>query len=149
MPNPTRSDVHVNQPLTQVSIAYLQNETKFIAAQCFPSLSVPKQSDLYFQYSQADFMRAEAAIRAPGTESKGAGYDLTTASYSAAVFALHKDVADQIRQNADAPTSHQEQNGMPAARLRSRISKRKLILLRLRQGLELTASFWESMPIMP
>ena len=103
MPNPTRSDVHVNQPLTQVSIAYLQNETKFIAAQCFPSLSVPKQSDLYFQYSQADFMRAEAAIRAPGTESKGAGYDLTTASYSAAVFALHKDVADQIRQNADAP----------------------------------------------
>lgn len=103
MPNPTRSDVHVNAPLTQVSVAYLQEQSKFIAGSCFPLISVPKQSDLYFQYSQGDFMRAEAAIRAPGTESKGAGYDLTTASYSAAVFALHKDVADQIRQNADAP----------------------------------------------
>ena len=103
MPNPTRSDVHVNAPLTQVSVAYLQEQSKFIAGQCFPLISVPKQSDLFFQYSQGDFMRAEAAIRAPGTESKGAGYDLTTASYSAAVFALHKDVADQIRQNADAP----------------------------------------------
>ena len=103
MPNPTRSDVHINAPLTQVSVAYLQEQSKFIAAQCFPLISVPKQSDLYFQYDQGDFMRAESAIRAPGTESKGAGYDLTTASYSANVFALHKDVADQIRQNADAP----------------------------------------------
>ena len=103
MPNPTRSDVHVNAPLTQVSVAFLQEQSKFIAAQVFKTIAVPKQSDLYFQYDQGDFMRAEAAIRAPGTESKGAGYDLTTASYSANVFALHKDVADQIRQNADAP----------------------------------------------
>ena len=42
-------------------------------------------------------------MRAPGTESAGAGYDLSTDSYSANVIALHKDVADQIRQNADAP----------------------------------------------
>jgi len=42
-------------------------------------------------------------MRAPGTESAGAGYNLTTASYSANVLALHKDVADQIRANADAP----------------------------------------------
>ena len=103
MPNPTRSDVHVNGPLTQVSIAHLQNETQFIATQCFPSISVPKQSDLFFKYDEGDFLRAEAAIRAPGTESKGAGYNLTTDSYSANVFALHKDVADQVRQNADAP----------------------------------------------
>tara|TARA_R110000824_G_scaffold55027_5_gene151627 strand:+ start:8274 stop:9254 length:981 start_codon:yes stop_codon:yes gene_type:complete len=103
MPNPTRSDVHVNAPLTNVSIAYLQDDTKFISSSCFPLIGVPKQSDLYFQYDQGDFLRSEAKLRAPGTESAGAGYDLTTASYSADVFALHKDVADQIRQNADAP----------------------------------------------
>ena len=103
MPNPTRSDVHVNAPLTNVSIAYLQENSKFISTQLFPLINVPKQSDLYFQYDQGDFMRAEAKDRAPGTESAGAGYDLTTASYSCAVKALHKDVADQIRANADAP----------------------------------------------
>ena len=103
MPNPTRSDVHVNAPLTQVSIAYLQNETKFISTQVFPLISVSKQSDLYFTYDHGDFLRSEARMRAPGTESAGAGYDLSTDSYSANVIALHKDVADQIRQNADAP----------------------------------------------
>ena len=103
MPNPTRSDVHVNAPLTNVSIAYLQDETKFASSECFPLISVPKQSDLYFQYDQGDFLRSEAQARAPGTESVGAGYNLTTASYSANVLALHKDVADQIRANADAP----------------------------------------------
>jgi hypothetical protein len=103
MPNPTRSDVHVNAPLTNVSIAYLQEADKFIASQCFPNISVPKQSDVYFQYDQGDFMRSTARLRAPGTESAGAGYDLTTASYSANVIALHKDVDDQIRANADAP----------------------------------------------
>ena len=103
MPNPTRSDVHVNAPLTNVSIAYLQDEKKFISSQVFPLINVPKQSDLYFQYDQGDFMRSEAKQRAPGTESAGAGYDLSTASYSCDVNALHKDVADQIRANADAP----------------------------------------------
>jgi hypothetical protein len=103
MPNPTRSDVHVNAPLTNVSIAYLQDEKKFISAECFPLIGVPKQSDLYFQYDQGDFMRSTARVRAPGTESAGAGYGLSTASYSATVLALHKDIADQIRLNADAP----------------------------------------------
>ncbi len=103
MPNPTRSDVHVNAPLTNVSIAYLQEDNKFISTKLFPLISVPKQSDLYFQYDQGDFLRSEAKDRAPGTESAGAGYDLTTASYSCSVKALHKDVADQIRANADAP----------------------------------------------
>ena len=103
MPNPTRSDVHVNAPLTNVSIAYLQEANKYISTKLFPLINVPKQSDLYFQYDQGDFMRSEAKDRAPGTESAGAGYDLSTASYSCSVKALHKDVADQIRANADAP----------------------------------------------
>ena len=103
MPNPTRSDVHVNAPLTNVSIAYLQEANKFVASQVFPLVSVPKQSDLYFTYDQGDFLRSEAKQRAPGTESAGAGYGLSTASYSALIMALHKDVDDAIRANADAP----------------------------------------------
>ncbi len=103
MPKPTRGDVHVNAPLTNVSIAYVQDSAKFISSKIFPIVPVPKQSDLYFTYDQGDFLRSEAAIRAPGTESRGAGYDLSTTSYSADVVALHKDVDDAIRANADAP----------------------------------------------
>ena len=55
MPNPTRSDVHVNAPLTNVSIAYVQDNNKFISSKVFPLVNVPKQSDLYFTYDQGDF----------------------------------------------------------------------------------------------
>lgn len=103
MPKPTRSDVHVNAPLTNLSIAYVQDASKFVSSQCFPLIGVPKQSDLYFTYNQGDFLRSEAQLRAPGTESAGAGYGLTTTSYSAKVYALHKDIDDAIRANADAP----------------------------------------------
>jgi len=41
--------------------------------------------------------------RADGTESAGSGYGLSTDSYSASVWALHKDIGDQTRANADAP----------------------------------------------
>ena len=104
MPKPTRSDVHVNSPLTNVSIAWVQDQAKLsTSTQCFPLIGVPKQSDVYFEYDQGDFLRSTAQVRAPGTESAGAGYGLSTSSYSATVNALHKDVADQIRANADAP----------------------------------------------
>ena len=48
MPNPTRGDVHVNKPLTNISIAYMQMAENFIADKVFPNISVAKQSDRYF-----------------------------------------------------------------------------------------------------
>lgn len=105
MPNPTRSDVHVNRPLTNISLAFLQNASAFVASQVFPNIPVSKQSDSYYTYDRGDFNRDEAQLRAPGTESAGSGYDLSTATYSCKVHAFHKDVDDQIRANADSPLS--------------------------------------------
>ncbi len=45
MYTPTAGDVHVNTPLTQISIAYLQSQTEFVAAQFAPVIPVSKQSD--------------------------------------------------------------------------------------------------------
>lgn len=103
MPNPTMSDVHVDQPLTNISIAFLQDVKKFVANRVFPTVSVAKQSDKYFVYDRGDFYRSEAEFRAPSTEAAGGGWGLTTASYSADVLALRKDIDDAIRANADAP----------------------------------------------
>lgn len=103
MPQPTRGDVHVNAPLTNISIAHIQDTAHFIADRAFPNIPVLKQSDRYYIYDRGDFNRDEMKERAPGTESAGSGYDLdNTPTYYAPVFAYHKDVDDQIRANSDS-----------------------------------------------
>jgi hypothetical protein len=103
MPNPTASDVHVNAALTNISIAYMQAAENFIADKVFPILPVAKQSDRYFVYDKGDFFRSEAQLRAPGTPSAGSGFSIdNTPSYFADVYAVHKDIDDQIRANSDA-----------------------------------------------
>ena len=103
MPQPTSSDVHVDAILTNISVAYIQQQGAFIANRVFPSVPVEKQSDKYFTYTKGDWFRDEAALRAPATESVGSGYSLSTATYSTDVYAFHKDVDDQVRANADNP----------------------------------------------
>ena len=102
MPNPTQSDLHVNQPLTNVSIAYMQDKATFIADKIFPRVTVQKQSDLFWKYSKSDWRRTDAQKRAPGTESAGSGYKVDTGQYYCQVYAVHKDIDDQVRANADS-----------------------------------------------
>mgnify|MGYP001590530490 CR=1 FL=1 len=101
MSNPLVNQVHVDAALSQMSVAYIQNASNFVARKMFPVLPVQYRSDKYFVYSQADFLRDEAQIRAAGVESAGSEYALTTATYTAERYALHKDIADEVRFNAD------------------------------------------------
>lgn len=103
MPQPTSSQVHVDAILTNISVAYLQRAENFIADKVFPVVPVDKQSDKYFVYDKNDWLRDEARVRADGTESVGSGYNIATATYYADVYAIHKDIGDQTRANADAP----------------------------------------------
>lgn len=102
---PTPGDVHVDRPLTTVSVNWIQDARRYVAGRIFPLVSVAKQSDLYFIFSRADWLRAMAEKRAPSTESAGGGFAMTTGNYAADVWAYHKDVSDQIRANADNPFS--------------------------------------------
>jgi len=103
MPQPTITDVHIDAILTNVSVAYMQRAENFIADKVFPIVPVDKKSNKYFTYTKNDWFRDEAQRRAPGTESAGGGYNLSTDTYSADVFAFHKDVDDQTLANADSP----------------------------------------------
>jgi len=103
MPLPAESDVHVNGPLTNMSVAYIQNASNFIASRVFPNIPVTKQSDAYYSYDRGYFNKDEAAVRAPSTESKGGGYAIdANSSYYCKVYAFHKDIDDQVRSNADS-----------------------------------------------
>ncbi|KKM80683.1 hypothetical protein LCGC14_1337380 [marine sediment metagenome] len=102
MPQPTTGDVHVNTPLTQISIAFIQDDDEFIADEFFPEVPVAKQSDRYFIYEKDAWFRSDAQERAPSTESAGSGWTLdNTPTYFASKKALHKDVDDDTRANAD------------------------------------------------
>lgn len=102
MAEPTIRQVHVNQPLTQISIAYIQDTDMFIATDVFPNIPVQKQSDRYYKYLKKDWYRDVARKRAPATESAGGGYNLdNTPTYFCERYSIHKDVADEIRANAD------------------------------------------------
>lgn len=104
MPNPTAGDVHVNRPLTQISIAFMQDAGNFVAGRIFPNIPVSAQSDLYYSYDRGEFNRDEMQLRADATESAGGGYKIDSkGNYFANVYSFHKDVSDRQRANADAP----------------------------------------------
>jgi len=102
MPNPTQSDLHVNVPLTNVSIAYLQQSSAYIADKVFPKVPVSKQSDLFWKMSKSDWRRTDVKKRAPGSETPGVGWNYTTDNYFAHVYGVHRDIDDQVRANADS-----------------------------------------------
>lgn len=102
MPQPTRSQVHANRPLTNLSIAYMQQSKEFVADKVFPVVPVDKSSDMYYVYDKNDWFRDEAKVRAPGTESAGSGYNLGTDNYNCLpAYAFHKDVPWDLRNDQD------------------------------------------------
>jgi len=131
MAQPTNSDVHIDAILTNISVAYIQDQNNFIASKVFPTVPVEKQSDKYFIYTKGDWFRDEAQKRAPATESVGSGYTLSTATYSADVYAFHKDVDDQVRANSDSPLN-------PDRDATTFVTQRML----LRQEIEWTSTFF-------
>ena len=103
MGNPIYGDIHVDTPLTNMSVAYMQSDSVMVANKIFPIVPVKKQSDLYFTYTRADMLRNEAAVREYGAESKGGGYNVSTSPYYCNIYAFHKDVYPTERVNSDSP----------------------------------------------
>lgn len=103
MTTPTNGDVHVNAPLGNISVAYIQQSANFVADKVFPNIPVSKQSDRYYTYDRGYFNRDEMDVRAPGTETKGGSYTVdNTPTYYAPVYGFHHDIPDQVRSNSDS-----------------------------------------------
>lgn len=99
---PSPNHVHLDVALTFLSVAYIQNQSHFIAGKVFPLVPVTKQSDKYYVWTKEDWFRDEAQKRGPGQESAGSGMSLGTDNYSCDTFSFHKDVDDMTRANSDA-----------------------------------------------
>jgi hypothetical protein len=99
---PNIGSVHINRPLTNISIAWIQDQSVFVSTKdsVVPS---DKKSNAYFVYRQNDWFRDEAQLRAPATESAGGGYNVDNDAFNCQVYAFHKDVDEMTRLNTDDP----------------------------------------------
>ena len=103
MPMLTPSAVHVDQPLTNLTLAYVQDQSNFIADKVFPTVGVMKQSDKYFIYDRANQNRSgDVKKLAPRTEVERIGLAVSTDSYFADVYGLGMDFDEQTLANEDA-----------------------------------------------
>ena len=101
---PTMQNAHIDRALTNISVAYLQDASAFIADKVFPIIPVKRQSDVYYQYNKGDFMRDEAQVRGAATESAGGDYGVEAQEpYYCKKHAFHKDVTPEERANYDEP----------------------------------------------
>ena len=100
---PDVGDLHVDRPLSNLSIAYIQSESDFVFSQLTRAIPSDNQTNYYAVYTKEDFFRDEAEKRAPMTESVGSGFRVSTSSYRCEEYAFHKDIPDEVRNNADAP----------------------------------------------
>ncbi len=101
MPLPTIQQVHIQQALTDLSIAYRQ-DAPAVSDRLFPRVSVDKQANKYFVWNKGDMWRNEAKKRAPAGDFARVGIRVTNDNYSCEQFALEYLIADEIAGNADA-----------------------------------------------
>ncbi len=93
--------VHVNVPLTNLSIGY-DNEGLHIAEKIVGKrINVTRDSDLYVVYD-SNFRRPDD-FRASGTEAKRASFDATTATYNCQDYALKDVITPRQMRNTDKP----------------------------------------------
>lgn len=93
------SQVPIDVPLTNISVAAFQNAEGFIADKVFPVVPVDLQSGVYYKFDEDELNRDTAQVRADASESAGDSYEIGKDRYQADVWALHRDVGDQLQAN--------------------------------------------------
>ena len=103
MPLLTPSQVHIDQPLSNLTLAYAQSQENFIADKVFPTVGVQRQSDKYYIYDRANMNRTgDVQKLAPRTEVNRIGMTISNDSYYADVYGLGMDFDEQTLANEDA-----------------------------------------------
>lgn len=108
MPNPTAGALHVDGFLTDISVAFVQSSTKYVAGRVFPRVPVQKVSDKIATYSQADFLRDEVERRQTGSGVVRIGYRTGSTTYVCDEWGAEHVIDDSVRANADAPYMPEE-----------------------------------------
>lgn len=102
MGQPTATDVHADAALTDFSIAYVQDQSNFVAGDSMPWFPVEHKSDLYFIFNKDDWMRDDAVkVRAEGEKAPRSGFTLSKDSYNATPWWTAVPLSQLTTANAD------------------------------------------------
>lgn len=97
---PTMTDLHVDVPLTNISVAY--RNLGYIADQIAPIVPVRDRSGIIPIYNQSDWFRDDAKIRAPRTRSEGGDYTVTSDTFVAQRYSYRSEIGDEEADIADS-----------------------------------------------
>ncbi len=101
MPMLTPSQVHLDVPLTNLTIAYAQEMTNFVADKVFGTISVDKQSNKFYKYDREGLRHGDVKLLAPRTEVNRVGMALSNDNYFAEVRGIGMDFDEQELANED------------------------------------------------
>lgn len=79
MAQPTPQSVHIDQALSNVSMAYKNDN--YVADLIFPLVKVDKQSDYYFKFTKDFWFRNSVERRGPGAKYAEGGLELSPEQY--------------------------------------------------------------------
>lgn len=98
----TPNQVHIDVPLTNLTVAQLQSDENFIADKVFPNVPVDKQSDKYYVWPRGQFNRVgDVKKLAPGVASETVDLAVSTDNYFCEVYALGMDFTEQMLANVN------------------------------------------------
>ena len=101
---PTLNDAQAIEPiLNNLLVGYMQDSSRFIAGQIFPSVPVVNDSGTYYIATKKYFFHDDLQPRAPGASFAELGYGLSTATYKTNQWAGEFAIADEVRANSLVP----------------------------------------------
>jgi hypothetical protein len=108
---PGPADLHVDQYLTNLSVGWAQDPSKFVASKVFPAVPVQKQSDKFVIWDKGFFFRDEVGPRPLGGRPPTAGKAKKDGQYFCEEEGLEDSIDDRTRANADQPLDPDRASG--------------------------------------
>ena len=97
------SDIHVNVPLSNMTVAYMQDTKDFIADKVFPVVPVSQISGRYFSFPKDSFLKNRAGKWTPGTKMHQTLFDVNNAdTYSCQFRAIEYPMPWHFKAAADS-----------------------------------------------
>lgn len=104
MPQPTQSQIQAVDPvLTNLLIAYEQEQDRFGAMRIFPSVQVDKDSGTFYKFDKKYWFLDDMQRRAYGDEYAMSGYGVSTDTYKTQQWAMAHLISDEDRANSQVP----------------------------------------------
>ena len=97
--NPTGGDVHIDQALSEIAIAY--RNKSFIADQVLPLVDVDKQSDKYYVWDKGSWLTNQVEYRTPGDTYPEGRMKLSSDEYYCDIYHLGYPIPWEDKKNQD------------------------------------------------